>query len=201
MGLPVRQNLTFIKGKTFTRVIRWEEEPFIYKAITAISRTAPARITATGHGVPDGWRVAVVSVQGMRQINAENNPPAEDEFNRATVIDANTVDINAINAAEFSAYASGGYLQFYTPKDLDDCVARMTVKDRHGGTELLVLTSGAGEIALDNTEKTITVTVAADVTEAIDWARGVYDLEVEDGDGVVTALYFGTINVKDEVTT
>lgn len=202
-GLPQRENLHAIQGKTFSKVVRWEKEPFVYKAITDIDQSAPARITAAGHGVPDGWRVAVVSARGMRQINAEVDSrglPKEREFHRATVIDVNTVDLNEVNSSGYSEYVSGGYLQFYTPASLAGCTARMTIRDRIGGTALVELTSGDG-ITLDDTDKTITIAIAAADVAAFDWTQAVYDLEIEDGSGVVTALIYGNFTVSPEVTT
>lgn len=193
-------DLTIYQGKTFSRVIRWEKEPFVYVPIQAIARVAPARVTAAAHGIPDGWRVAVVSAGGMRQINAAHNPPKPREFTRAAVVDPNTVDLNEINAAGFSPYTSGGYLQFYTPADLTGATARMQIKSRVGGDVLLSLTSGAG-ITVDNASKTITLEISAADTAAITWRTGVYDLEVQDADGTVTGLFFGSVNVTREVTT
>ena len=78
--MAVSKDLTIQQGKTFTLVLRWETEPIVYKAITAIAQTAPVRITAAGHGLVDGWRAAVVSVKGMAEINAENTPPRGDDY-------------------------------------------------------------------------------------------------------------------------
>lgn len=201
---PRGTNLDLVigQGKTFQRVVRWETEPFIYNAITAIAKTAPARITAAGHDVPDGWRVAVVSVLGMKQINASAAPPKERDYHRATVIDNNTVDVNEINAAGYSDYLSGGYLQFYTPQPLVGCEARMTIRDAIGGTQLVALTSNpAAGITLDDINKSITVVITAAATAAFTWDTGVYDLEVEDAGGVVTGLLYGSVTVNKEVST
>jgi hypothetical protein len=196
-----RLDLEFVQGKTFTKVIRWETEPFIYKAISSISKAGPARIvTMVDHTVPDGWRVAVVSAGGMRQINAANNPPKERDFKRATAINATTVDLNTVNSSEYSTYTSGGYLQFYTPASLAGCTARLVVKNRVGGTVLLTLTHLSG-ITLNDADKTITVTFTAAASAAYTWTRGVYELEIEDADGVVTGLYYGSIHVTPEVAT
>lgn len=198
---PIEQNLTILQGKTFEAVVKWETEPVVYKAITGITQAAPARITCVGHGVPNGWRVAVVSVKGMTQINAENSPPRSSEYVAATVIDSDTLDLNSVNSALFKPYTSGGYVQYYTPKDLAGYTARMTIKDEIGGTSLLSLTTANSRIALDNTAKTITLTLDAADTEAIDWTTGVYDLELVGSDGSVTALLYGTVSVSEEVTT
>lgn len=198
-----RLNLSIPQGATFEKVIRWEKEPFVWKAITNITRAGPARITAAGHGVPDAWRVAVTAVVGMRQINAENWPPREADFHRATYVDGNTIELNDVNAAAMSAYSSGGYLVYYTPVTLTDCVARMTVRDRIGGTALLELDSELlGGLTLDNDTKTITLLLDDDDVAAYDWSRGVYDLEVEDADGKTHRLYYGSVAITPkEVTT
>ena len=198
---PIEQNLTILQGKTFEAVVKWETEPIVYKAITGITQAAPVRITCVGHGVPNGWRVAVVSAKGMTQINAENSPPRSSEYVPATVIDSDTLDLNSVNSSLFKPYTSGGYVQYYTPKDLTGYTARMTIKDEVGGTALLSLTTANSRIALDNTAKTITLTVDAADTETIDWTAGVYDLELVGSDGSVTALLYGTVSVSEEVTT
>jgi hypothetical protein len=196
-----RLNLSIVQGKTFSKVIRWEKEPFVYAAISAITKAGPARVTTTGaHGIPDGWRVAPVSAGGMRQINAANNPPKERDFKRATVISTTVVDLNTVNSSEYTTYTSGGYLQFYTPASLAGCTARLVVKNRAGGTELVRLTHLDG-ITLNDTDKTITVRFEAADTAGYTWSRGVYELEIEETDGTVTGLFYGSIHVTPEVAT
>ena len=56
-------DLVIKQGKTFSKVLRWEAPPIIYKPITAITNAAPVRITSANHGIIDGWRVAIVSVK------------------------------------------------------------------------------------------------------------------------------------------
>lgn len=196
------QNFTILQGKTFSQVIRWETKPIVYKAITAITKAAPARITATAHGIPDGWRVAIVSAKGMTQINAKNTPPKDSDFTPSTFVDANTIELNSVNAADYTAYTSGGYVQYNTPKSLTGFTARMAIKDRVGGTVLLALDSTVNNrIAIDQTTFTITLTVSATDTAAITWTDGVYDLEMVDPAGVVSQLLSGAIKVVKEVTT
>lgn len=190
------------QGKTFTRVIRYGKKPFVYKAITAIAKLAPVLITAVGHDLTEGWPVAVVGVQGMRQINAERDPPAEREFYPATIIGANQIELNDVNAANFSAYTSGGWLQYHTPVDLTGGQARMTILDRIGGTVRLALTSSpAAGLVLDATANTITLTVTDEQTEAATWTNGVYDLEFEDATGAVFGIYYGNVSMAKEATT
>lgn len=197
-----KQNLTIRQGETFLRVIRWETPPFIYKPITAITKSAPVSITAVGHGLASGWRAVVVSVVGMDEINAHHTPPRDHEFRPVTVTDANTVTINTLNSSEFDTYVSGGYLQFYTPVDMTSYTARMTIKNKVGGTVLMSLTSGAPDnrIAIDNALHTITITISASDTAAATWKTGVYDLEMVAPSGVVTTIFTGNIIVTQEVT-
>jgi hypothetical protein len=199
--MPAKQDLQIIQGKTFSRIIRWEAEPYLYIPITAITNTAPVGITTGApHGLPDGWRAAVVSVQGMTEINAKNSPPRASDYRPLTVIDSDQLEFNAINAAEFSTYTSGGYVQALTPVDLTGMTARMTIKDRIGGTELLALTTENGRIVIDNAAKTIQLLVDALTTAALTFVRGYFDLEMVSG-SVVTALLYGNVVVTREVTT
>lgn len=196
-------NLEIKQGKTFRRALRWETAQIVYKPITNITQAAPATITCTGHGAPDGWYVAVTSVKGMKQINAENEPPIRDssDYKQATVINANSIELNSVNAAEFKPYAGSGYLQYYAPKDLTGYTARMQIKDRVGGTVLETLTNANGKIVIDNTGKTISLVLDATTTAAYTWRSGVYELEIVSAGGEVSTLLAGNITVKQEVTT
>lgn len=191
-----RANLTIRQGETFLRVIRWETPPFIYKPITAITKSGPVSITCPSHTLKSGWRVAVVSAGGMDEINAAYNPPREHDFRPCTVVDSNTVEINTINSSEYSAYTSGGYLQFYTPVDMTSYTARMKIKNKIGGTVLETLTP-----TIDNTNHTITLLITAVATAAYTWKQGVYDLEMVAPSGVVTTIFTGAVTLTQEVTT
>lgn len=196
-------NLVIRQGETFQRIIRWESPPFIYKPITGITKAAPAVITAVGHDLVTGWRAAVVSVQGMTEINAPDNPPKDRDFKQVTRISDDLLSMNVVNSSEYSTYESGGYLQYYSPVSLTGYSARMDIKNRVGGTELLSLTSGAPDnrIAIDTANYTITVIISATDTSAITWTSGVYDFEMVSPTGIVTTIFSGSIIVTQEVTT
>ena len=201
-------DLTILKGRTFTLVLRWETTPIVYKAITAIEQSAPARLTVSGHGCVDGWRAAVTGVKGMPEINAEANKVRSADYQTVTIVDANTIEFNNLDASGFKPYVSGGFLQYRTPVDLTGYTGRMKIKDKVGGTVLLSSSApdaplNAIDIAVNNTAKTITLTVHASATTDISWSRGVYDLEMVSSDlePVVTRLISGKVSVIDEVTT
>lgn len=193
-------NLIIHQGKTFQRVLRWESLPHIYKAISAISAIAPCRVTSATHGLVNGWRAAVVSVKGMEEINAKNTPPKDADYHKITLIDPNTIDFNDVNAADFTAYQSGGYLQYYTPVPLAGYSARMQIKNKIGGTVLKALVSPT-DIVIDDTAKTITFTMSATDTALFAKGKYVYDFEMVSGTGVVTQLLSGEVTVIPEVTT
>ena len=197
----MKKDLTILQGETFQYIIRWETSPVVFKAISGVTLTAPVVLTVDGHGLPNGWSVAIESVQGTIELNASHTPPWSSDYEKAEVIDANHIRLPNVNASEFSAYASGGYIRYNTPQDLSGYTARMTIKDRVGGTTLLSLTTTNGGIEIDDNAKTILLIVEAADTAAITWLRGVYDLELESPGGVVTRLMSGRIMVSDEVTT
>lgn len=214
MGLlmsSTRSDLVIQKGKTFSQIIRWETTPFVYSPITAITQAGPAVVTAPAHGVPDGWRVAIVSVEGMTEINAREqppvtgppNPPRTADFVRATVLDINTIELNKVNSSEFCPYVSGGYVQYYNPVDMTGYTARMQVRSSAASdVVLLSLTTGNGRIFIDNVAKTIALSISADDTAALTFTRGVYDFEMVSPGGtpVVTQLLRGGMTVVEEVT-
>lgn len=212
--MAATKDLVIQQGDTFSLVLRWETTPIVYKPITGISIDFGApRLTVASHGLLDGWRATVTRVKGMTNINAENTPPRDKDYHAGTVIDADTIEFNDVipvddNDREWPAYISGGFIQYYTPHDLSGYSARMKVKDRIGGDVILSTEDEDSprdilSITLDNTAKTITLTI--DATNAVDFIsfRGVYDLEMVSGDAtpIVTKLISGRISFPKEVTT
>ena len=199
--MAAKHDLTIMQGKTFSQVVRWETEPIVYKAITGITATAPAIITCPLHGVPNNWRVAVVSVKGMTQINAVSTPPKDSDYHQATVTNSNLVELNDVNASEYKPYVSGGYLQYNTPHDLVGYSARMTIRNKVGGTALVTLTDANGKLVITAAEHYVRIALSATETALYSWVAGVYDLEVESPTGEVTQLLYGKVKVTKEVTT
>ena len=195
------------QGKTFNKVLRWETLPIVYVPIEAITKAAPAVITATGHGIPDGWRVAIESVEGRTEINSlhppprENDDPYKSDWKIATKVDADHISLNVVNSSGFTTYTSGGYIRHHTPVDLAGFTARMQIKDAVGGSVLHELTTENGEIVITPDAYTVALAIPASVTASFDWRRGVYDLEMISNTGEVTGIADGTVTVTQEVTT
>lgn len=198
--------LTILQGKTFIDVLRWETDPIVRKAITGIDlSTGCPRLTVAGHGLPTGWNVAVYNVLQPKEINVRNDPPRDSDFTPATVLDANTLELNQISAVGWKEYTSGGIAMWNTPKDLTGYTFRMKIKDRVGGT---VLASTEAEdaplnvitITVDTALKTITRKILATATDDLSFRAGVYDVEAVSPTGDVTLLLYGVAKLVKEVT-
>lgn len=195
-------DFTLRKGATFEATVRWERPVTAYRAISAIQKTAPARLTVTDHGVPNGWMVAITGAKGMKQINAANFPPKDKDYVKATAVDANTLELNDIDATGFGTYtANTATLRYYVPADLVGFTARLQARLKVDDTAtVLELTTENGGIALDNASKTITLNLSAAATAALTWKKAVYDLELAGPSAVVVPLLSGTITVEKEIT-
>ena len=202
MSCAATHNLEICKGATFTKVLRWESSTIVYKPITGITKAAPPVVTAVGHGVPDGWRVAITNVAGMTELNAANNPPKNSQYIKSKLLSSDTVSLPAIDASGYSTYTSGGVLRYNQPIDLAGYTARVHFRDSvSAATILLALTTENGGILLDNVLKTITMTVSATNTALITWTAAVYDgLEMVSAGGVVARILKGTVAVDEEGT-
>lgn len=187
------QDFTVDLGETFHPVIRWMSDKVSSAAVTGITQAAPAVVTAPTHGVPDGWPVALVSVQGMTQINSPRYPPRVSDMTPASYLTGNSVALNHVNSADFSPYTSGGFLVYSTPININGATARFTVWDNPNetGTPLLQLTETSG-ITLNTVNFTITPQFE---TAGLNWTLGYYDLRVTDNNGITTLVLEGTINI------
>ncbi len=201
-------NLTITQGKTFNEVVRWQTLPFVFAAIAGISNTAPVRITTqASHTIPDGWKAAVVDsgVTQLDAVNVKSGRPvdiADKYYHQATLVDNTHVEFNPLSAVNFDVHEPDtGYLQWYTPHDLAGYTARMSIKDKVGGTVLVTLTTENDGIAVDPDAFTITLSISAADTAAFDWTKGVYDLELISPTGDVEAPLSGKVTVSLEVTT
>ena len=74
--------LTLRLGATADIPIRIESDELTFAPITAMTKSAPVRITSTGHGIPDGWRAAVLNAGGMTELNATWNAIRDSDISR-----------------------------------------------------------------------------------------------------------------------
>lgn len=196
MTQPVKLNFKLYQGSTFNEVLRWESSTKVYVPITNITKSAPVVITAANHSAPIGWRARVTNVAGMKEINC-----SEDEYYQITDTTTNSVVINAVNSLAYTAYTSGGVLEYNQPVDLAGYTARMHIREKLESTSIILqLTTENNRIIIDNTQKTINLRISAADTAALTFQQAVYNLELVSASGTVSSLIAGNIQLLKEVT-
>lgn len=192
---PIKLNFKVYQGSTFNEVLRWESSKKIYKPITAITQAAPVVVTATSHGVPDGWRVKITNVGGMTDINST------EEYRVATRLTDNTLELNAINSLGYKAYTTGGVVEYNEPVDLTGYTARMQIREKVDSTTIIKeLTTENNGIVIDATNKKINIVISATDTAAFTFGSAVYSLELVSSTGVVVPFVNGVLTLVKEVT-
>lgn len=190
MTAPAKINYKFYQGATVKEVLRWESTVKVYKPITNITKSAPVVLTVPNNELPVDWRVKVTSVLGMLDINSTEN------YNRSSTVTTNTVTINDINSLSFKEYVSGGVIEYNKPIDLSGLTASMTIKaNPTDTTNIYLATTANGGIIINNTTKTITISIPASVTATFDFVTAYYQLEITDILGDITPLSSGTITL------
>ncbi|HEX7720283.1 MAG TPA: hypothetical protein VF389_10790, partial [Woeseiaceae bacterium] len=119
-----------------------------------------------------------------------------------TVVDANTIEINAINAAAMPAYVSGGHLQIRPPLDLSQFVsARMQINSASG--ELLAYYTTDNALEIDQSTSALWLRLTAAQSRDLEFDYGLFDIELLTSDGRVIniAAPDSTITVVAEQTT
>lgn len=190
---PARIPLLIIQGSTLRDTLRVMQPKFVYRAITAISATAPVQLTCE-HDLTSDW---LAWIQDARQMPELNRAPRREHPHRVEVIDASTLEINAISAT--GRNPAGGQLIYQPPVDLTGAVARMQIRAEPQGTVLIELTTANDGLTITG-PGTIERQISAADTAAITWTKAVYDLEVEYADGTVHRYFEGPVTVSPEVT-
>lgn len=194
-------DITIKQGKTFTLTLKYGQPQFTVKAITGVTKSGQAVVTATGHGLTVDWPVWVVGVAGMDQINH-----TADELRQACAayygyyVDANSLRLD-VDTTRFGTYTSGGEVLYHPPVNLTGFTARMQIRETVESTTILhTMTTENGGITLGGTVGTIALLISATDTAAFTFDSAVYDLEIISAGGVVTEVMSGTVTLGDEVT-
>lgn len=193
---PAKINYKIYQGSTFQEVYRWESQTKVYAPIQTITKAAPCVITTqTNHNLPTGWRFRVAGAGGMKEINNLG-----DSYHLATATTSNTITINQVNSLQYTQYTSGGVVEFNEPVPISSYSARMQIRETvDSPTVIYEATSANGQIVLDNTSKTITITLLGNVTSQFTFTTAVYSLELFSGNNVVPFLV-GNLTLVPEVT-
>lgn len=193
---PAKINYKIYQGSTFQEVYRWETQTKVYVPIQSISKAAPCVITTSqNHVMPNLWRFKVVGAGGMKEINTLG-----DTYHVATATTQNTITLNQVNSLQYSNYTSGGVVEYNDAVDLSTYSARMQIRETVDSPDVIYsATSQAGQIVLDNTYKTITITILGNITSQFNFTTAVYSLELYNGNNVVPFLV-GNLTLVPEVT-
>lgn len=196
------KDFTIRRGSTFRWVIRVEQPQAVYVPITAIDKSAPVRLHAAGHGLADGRRFLVTGAKGLVALNAKNNPPRATDYLKAKVIDADTIEVNAINAINLAAYTGGGVLQYNAPLDMTGYEIRMQARaSEKSATVVFAASTTDGKIVMQPDGMSALLTLPEALTAAITAASAVYDVEFVAPDGSVPfAMPQAKITFVGEVT-
>lgn len=197
MQQPAKLNYKVYQGSTFQEIYRWESGTKIYTPITSITKTAPCEIiTTTASNVPVGWRFRVTGAGGMKEINTNDSA-----YYISTEVNGTSIKINSVNSTQFTTYTSGGILEYNQPVSLIGYQARMQIRETvESSTILYEATTQGGQIVLDNTQKTITLTIPASATQNFTFETAVYSVELFNGPGQVVPFLTGNLVLVPEVT-
>jgi hypothetical protein len=195
---PAKLNYKIYQGSTFEEMYRWESETKVYVPIESVSKSAPCVITTTQpHALPQGWRFRVVGAGGIKELNSVG-----DSFYLATSVTADTITINQTNSLQYTAYTSGGVIEYNQPVPINTYSARMQIRETVESTEVLYSGTSAlgGHLFVDNTAKTIRVRIPSEVTAAFTFTTAVYSIELYEPGGLVIPFLTGNLTLVPEVT-
>lgn len=196
---PARINFKVYQGSTFQEVLRWESATKTYATISAISKSAPCVITVnSGQPTPPvNWRVRVTGVSGMKEINQLS----DSDYYLTSAINSNNITVNTINSAVYTAYTSGGIMEWNTPVPLAGYTAKMQIRESvDSSTVILELTTANGGIVIDTTNYTISINMTSNQTAAFTFINAVYSLELTNVGGAVQTFVNGNLSLVPEVT-
>ena len=192
--MSASRDIVLERDETLNITVRPAQRLYGTANITAITNSSPVRITAPGHGLTDGWYVAVFGVQGMVEINSRNYPPPYRDFNAVTVVDTDTVEINAVRSEEMYPYISGGALVWPVPLDLTNANARLRIWETpdRTGDPIVDMDTDTGVMV----EPFSTVIIIRMPTVDVTWPLGYYQLDVIYPTDIVECILLGTISVR-----
>lgn len=193
-------DITIKQGSTFSLTLKYGQPQFTVKAITGVTKSGQAVVTAPTHGLTIDWPVWVVGVNGMDQLNHKS-----DELRDACAayyayyVDGNSLRLD-VDTTRFGVYTSGGEVLYHPPVNLTGFTARMQIRETIESTTTLVSLTEASGITLGGAAGTIGITITATATALLDFDSAVYDLEVVSAGGIVTPVAYGNVYLNDEVT-
>lgn len=187
-------NLTIKQGKTFRKAFGIGTGRKIYKPIISVTQAAPAIVESTGHGLNDGWAFHITGAKGMLQLNQQTAWPV-------LVVDADHLELNTLNSLNMPAYKGGGVIEYFEPRDLTSYTAAMQIRPSLDSSEVIAtLTTGTGEILIDEATSILTLQLTAAVTADLDFETAVYDVELTAPSGEIVPGASGGVILEKAAT-
>lgn len=176
--------MTIQRGKTLRWVFFYAEQKLVYKTITAMPIKAPCTLTVPSHGLPDGWPFRIECVKAPEELNSPDLD-SEEPYYFATVVDADTVEINTLNAHCLKPFTGEGVLVYNQPADLTGYEARAQVRASESATSALFTWNSDGAVVPPPDELAIVDVALSQIILPMDpatsadlsWSAGVYETE------------------------
>lgn len=199
MGV-IQHDFKIIQGATFMPRVLFAQDTLVTKAITGITRSARAQVTAPSHGLTIDWQVFVRGAVGMRDINNEDVEDLSAAY-YARYVDPNTLKLD-VDSSEFSAWTSGGEIVYAPPFDLTGYEARAHLRPSKGSSTVIkAFSTDDGSLVLGGGTGTIDYLMPASETEDLTQLQGVHDLELIAPDGItIRRILEGKFTLSKEVT-
>jgi hypothetical protein len=160
--------------------------PTVKRAISAITKANPGKVTAPAHGFVTGDKIYVSKLKGMGQ--------ADNRAYTITALDADNFTIG-IDTSAYDAYVSGGIADNGKPIDLTGHTARMEFRAKEtDASAVLSLTTANGGITLGGTAGTVTFKITEAQAIALTLAQGVHELVLIDAASVSSPYFEGAFS-------
>lgn len=100
------------RGKTESwRFMLGDTGAIVFKPVTAATQAAPCVITAPGHDLLPGWPYRIIGAKGMTVLGRVG-------YIAAKPLDADMLELVALNTLNQPAYTGGAVLQYEAPLDI-----------------------------------------------------------------------------------
>lgn len=193
--------ITIRRGTTYRWVLRWADRSWRYVPITAFQLTAPLRVTAPLHNIPDGWPVVVFNAAGSAAALAPKNaPPRATDYRRIKVVDFNTLEFNDVVANLWKQPPAGAILGYNPSIDLTDCTVRMQARDGVDGPVMLEASQALGNVDVNVEEGYTALEFTPALTSVPTPGTLIADVELVMPGGNVAASQQFEVEITEEVT-
>lgn len=182
--------LTLTEGVSNEIEFRPASPRFAYAEVTEVSDTAPVRLTVPSHGLVDGWGFWLTGAIGAEPLNRPHN---EDRQHVASVIDADTLEINAVNGAGLGEFVPGHcYAEYLEPLDLAGASAVFVAEFSDGRDSVVLSSAESGNLEVSAAEAVIRFQPSAQaLAQILDATR--YSLSAETSDSKTVPVATGPV--------